>query len=59
MAISELARAVPPGVPPPDSDYAVTVLLVDDQATVGHVVRRTLGNLPNFIFITAPTRRRP
>src|SRR5215213_458112 len=34
---------------PPD-DYAVTVLLVDDQAMVGEAVRRSLLNQPNLEF---------
>lgn len=47
MAVTDLPR---PDSASPADDYAVTVLLVDDQATVGHVLRRTLGSQPNFYF---------
>ncbi len=49
MAATGLAQRDCAGILPAD-DYSVTVLLVDDQATVGHVIRRALGDLPNFYF---------
>ena len=35
---------------PSTDDYAVAVLLVDDQAMVGEGVRRMLAPQPNFTF---------
>jgi two-component system, chemotaxis family, response regulator WspR len=35
---------------PPSDDYSMIVLLVDDQAMVGEMVRRTLANEPNLVF---------
>src|SRR5476649_2728195 len=34
----------------PPNDYAVMVLLVDDQAMVGEAIRRMLANQPNIDF---------
>ena len=34
----------------PSNDYAVMVLLVDDQAMVGEAIRRALANQPNIDF---------
>jgi two-component system, chemotaxis family, response regulator WspR len=31
-------------------DYPITVLLVDDQAMVGEMIRRALANQPNLVF---------
>ena len=34
----------------PSNEYAVMVLLVDDQAMVGEAIRRALANQPNIDF---------
>jgi two-component system chemotaxis family response regulator WspR len=34
----------------PSDDYAIMVLLVDDQALVGEAIRRTLANQPDMDF---------
>ncbi len=49
MAVSQLVQTDSDPISP-IGEYAVTVLLVDDQATVGHVIRRALGDQPNFYF---------